>query len=131
MDILEALEAWSGLVFVMICISIFLVSIFIWIGAKVAGIKNSGFRKAIVAAIFSSLVIYLFTIICSIFPYIGAILGFFVGLLLVPLIMRRILNSTLRQTFVVWIFNAIAQILALVLGATLFIGGIKDLIKII
>jgi len=131
MSISETIEAWSGLILVMACISIFLASIFIWIGTKITKIKNFKFRKAIISAISSSLIIYLTIIIFSIFPYLGAIIGFFIGLLLASFLMRRILDSTLRQTFVIWIFNGLAQILAVIVGATLFIGGVRDLIKIL
>jgi len=131
MSISETIEAWSGLILVMACISIFLASIFIWIGTKITNIKNFKFRKAIISAISSSLIIYLTIIIFSIFPYLGAIIGFFIGLLLASFLMRRILDSTLRQTFVIWIFNGLAQILAVIVGATLFIGGVRDLIKIL
>ncbi len=131
MKLLEAIEAWTGFILVLICLSIFLAIIFIWTGAKLAGNENLDFKKILKTIILSSLFVYITTVILSSLSFSNAVIGFILGLLLLPIIIKIILNSTLKQTFVFWVFSVVSHFLALWIGATLFIGGMKDLIKIL
>lgn len=128
---LEALEALGGLFIVFLAISMIFVSFFVWIGGKILDIKNVTFRRAVLAATVSSLITYLLTASFYIFPILNTIVGFCIGLFLSLFTIKIIFNSTYQKTLITWMFNVFAQILAVIIGTVLFVGGIDDLIKII
>jgi len=127
---LETLEAWGGFILVLIFLSFLIASLFIWVGAKIARIKNSTLKKAFIASITASFITYIMTVLLSALPIFSTILCYFIGLFLALFAIKIVFNSTLRQAFLVWIFNTVAQVLTVFIGASLFIGGIKDLIRI-
>jgi len=128
---LETLEAWAGFILVLIFLSFLIASLFIWIGAKMARIKNPTLKRAFFASIAASIITYIVTLIFSALPIISTIPCYFIGLFFALFVIKIVFNSTLKQAFLVWIFNIAAQIIAVIIGASLFIGGIGDLIKII
>lgn len=128
---LETLEAWGGFILVLIFLSFLIASLFIWVGAKIARINNSTLKRAYLAAIAASFTTYFMTILLSALPAISTILSFFIGVFLCLFVIKRVFRSTIRQAFMIWIFNTVAQVLTVFIGASLFIGGIKDLIRII
>jgi len=128
---LETLEAWSGFILVLIFFSIILATLFIWVGIKATGIEDISLKKIILTALAVSLVTYFTIVILSTLPVLRAVPSFVIGLLLSLFIIKSILGFTFQQNFIVWGFNVIAQVLAVIICAKLFIGGIKDLIKII
>jgi len=130
-SMLETLEAWSGFVFVAIFFSIIGATFFIWVGTKTFGIEGITLKKIIITAILASVVIYIVTLVFSALPFLGTVLSYFIALLLSLFVIRFALGLTIQQSLVLWIFNTAAQILALIISAKLFIGGIKYLIKII
>jgi len=128
---IETLEAWVGFILVLIFLNFIIAGFFIWVGAKITRINNSTLKRAYLAAIAASFTTYFMTILLSALPAISTILSFFIGVFLCLFVIKRVFRSTIRQAFMIWIFNIVAQILAVIIGASLFIGGIKDLIRII
>ena len=128
---LETLEAWSGFILVLIFFSIILVTLFIWVGAKVIDVEDISLKKSILIAATATLVIYTLTIILSALPFIGTVPCYIIGLVLSLLAVKLILNLSFQQSLVIWVFNLAAQILAVIIGAKFFIGGLKDLFKIV
>lgn len=128
---LEALGALSGLYFIILIISLPFASLLIWIGIKIAGIKNSTFGKVVSSAVAASAITHIVTLIFYAFPHSSTIIGFFIGLFLPLFLIKRVFHSSLGKAFLVWIFNTIAQISAVIVGAVLFVGGIAEFIKII
>jgi hypothetical protein len=128
---LEAIKAWSGFVLVLIFLSIILSTLFQWLGTKVTNYENFNLKKIILIALTTTIVVYITTIILSAFTSIGTILCYILGLVLSLLIIHLFTNLIFQQSLIIWIFNIAAQILAVIIGAKMFIGGIKDLIKII
>lgn len=131
MVILESLEALGSLFFALLLISFFFATFFIWIGIKISGIRNIKFRKTLLASAAVSFIIYIMGLIFYILPILNTLLGFFVGLVLSLFLFKSLFRLTYREISVVWMFNAIAQISAVIIGAYLFIGGIEDFFKII
>lgn len=128
---LEAIEAWLGFVLVLIFLGFILATLFMWVGIKAAGIENISVKTIILMAITTSVFIYILTIAFSALPFLGTIPSYFIGLLLSVFVIKVILGLTLQQSLVIWIFNIAAQVLVVFFCTKLFIGGLKDLIKII
>ena len=127
----ETLEAWAGFLIILIFLSFIIAGIFMWIGVKITRIRNYNFKRVILTAILTSLVTYMVTVLFSAFPIINTIHCFFIGLFLSFFIIKSVFDSTLKQAILVWIFNIFAQVLTVILGASLFVGGIRYLLKII
>ena len=131
MVILESLEALGSLFFALLLISFIFATFFFWIGINISGIRNIKFRKTLLASAAVSFIIYIMGLIFYILPILNTLLGFFVGLVLSLFLFKSLFRLTYREISVVWMFNAIAQISAVIIGAYLFIGGIEDFFKII
>ncbi len=128
---LDAIEAWSSFVFVTVIISMLITVIFIWIGARLLRIRMISRKNIILAAGAATLTPYLAGIMLFTLPSSEATLGFFFGLLGSLLIIKMILHLTFQRVFLIWGFCVVAQISGVIITATLFIGGIRDLLKII
>ena len=128
---LEALEAMSGLFLGIMIIGFLASGIFIWIGLKASSERKSSFKKIIFAAFISSLITYIVTIIFYSLPALSTFFGFSIGMLLSFLLLKKIFNLTLKKTFLIWTFFLFAHTIAVNVGAILFVGGIRDLIKIL
>lgn len=100
---------------------------FMWIGAKMAGVENATFGKAIWAAIATSIVTWLISALFSIIPGIGTIIGFFVGLLFSIGIIKSIFNTTGGKAFLVWIFNIVAQVIAIIIAIATFASALGNM----
>jgi hypothetical protein len=131
MAILESLEALGSLFFALLLINIFFATFFIWVGMKISGIKNIKFKKILLAAATISFIINIMGLIFSILPILNTLLGFFVGIVLSLFLLKSLFRLAYKEILVVWMFNVMAQIFAVILGAYLFIGGIEDFFKII
>lgn len=128
---LESLEALGGLFLVFFVISLPFACFFIWISAKIGRIEDLSFGKILFAAIFASFITYLMITIFYIIPHFNTYLGFSIGIILSLVVIKVILRCTYEQAVFPWIFHFLAQILTILLGATLFIGGIKDFIRML
>jgi len=127
----EAIEAWSGLVAVLLGLSVLFSTLFILFGLLLAGKKGLRFRRILCAAIAGSTTTYGFSILLIIPFRLDSRISFFIGLALSLITLRRILRLRLSQHAVTMAFSIAAQILALWLGVSLFVGGMKDLLIIL
>lgn len=128
---LESLEALGGLFLVFFVISLPFACFFIWTGAKIGRIEDLSFGKILFAAIFASLITHLMITIFYVIPHFNTYLGFSIGLILSLVVIKVILRCVYGQAVLPWIFHFLAQILTIFLGAKLFIGGIKDFIRML
>jgi len=111
----------GGLLFVAVLVVI-LDSFFLHIGAKMAGVRRATFGKAVKASIACALATLLLAVIFSWIPVAGTGVGFLIGLALTILVLQASYNTSFGKAFLLWIFNVVAQILAVILGAMLFSG---------
>ena len=88
--------------------------LFMLIGARLAGLRNARFGKAVLAAIACSFVTWVLALVCSIVPVAGSIFGFLLGQLFSLLIIKAIFETTFGGALLTWIFNTLAQIAALI-----------------
>lgn len=127
----ETLEAWSGFILVAIFFSSIAAALFIWVGVKTIGIEAIDLKKIIIAAILVSVFIYVAILIISALPFLGTIISYCIAILLSLFVIKLTLGISMQQSLVIWGFNVVAQIIAILFCSKFFIGGIKDLIKII
>ena len=95
---------------------------FMWIAAKIARVEKSTFGRAIVAAIASSFVSILAAFVFHFFPVLGNFLGYIIGLLLSILIIKGVFETSFGKALLVWVFDIIAKIIA-VLAASVIVAG--------
>ena len=126
----ERIEAFSGLLCALFALSVIVNCFFIWGGSKLVGIKKLKFRKATIVATVLSFILYSVVFLFLFFPLINIILGFLLGIFMTFFGIKTLLKLPVKKAFFVWIFNVLAQVIAVFFGALLFIGGISDLLKI-
>lgn len=101
-------------------LAVLIASFFLWIGAKIAGVKEATFGKSILAAIGAEFVIWIISLVLSIIPVIGTVIGFIVGLILAIFVIKGIYDTSFGKALAAWIFGAIAQVVAIGIGAATF-----------
>jgi len=131
MDIFETIEAWSGFILILACVSIFFTSVSIWVGAKMVKVRDLNFRRAMKTAAMVTFVVSAITIMFSAFPNLHILVGLICGFISTTFVIKNKLKTNIKLTSLFWILITVSQILALMATSYLFIGGIEDLIKII
>lgn len=123
------MEAVFGAIIGVFIIGVLVASVFMWIGAKMAGIKNASFGKSIGVAIATGLITWIITAVFSIVPIIGTAIGFFVGLFFALFVIKSIYATSFGKALLAWIFNIFAQIVAIIIALYAGIGGIKAILQ--
>ena len=108
-------------------LDVLLSSLFMMLGAKMAGISNATFGKSILASLGSALITWLVTIVLSIIPVIGSVLGFFVGLFFALLVIQGVYSTTMGKAFLCWIFNILAKIIAIAIAVFTFASALLSI----
>lgn len=101
---------------------IILDSLFLHIGARMAGVRRATFGKAVKAAIACALSTLLLAFLFSVVPVAGTGLGFIIGLVLTVLVIQATYRTGFGKAFLLWLFNVAAQIAALLVTAFLLTG---------
>lgn len=128
---LETLQAWAAFTLVLMFGSILLASVFVLVGIKAAGLRKIVLRKAILVGTVSSVVVYFATLIFLVIPNFNPVLGFAIGNILNLFVIKTMLSGTTAQSFLLWTLNVMAHLLTVMIGGTLFIGSLRDLLTII
>lgn len=95
-----------------IIISLLIGALVVHFAAKLSGVKNTTFGKAITICIAAIVLEVLIGFVCSVVPGLGAIAGFLLGLLLTLLIIKTVYNTGWGRAFVVWIMQWVVLIIA-------------------
>ncbi|MDP6438878.1 MAG: hypothetical protein QGH74_04510 [Candidatus Brocadiia bacterium] len=117
---MEAFGAILGILVGLVILSALIGGMFMWVGAKMAGVRNATFGKSVVAAVAVAVITWLIAGVCSILPVIGTIFGFVLGLIFAVFVIQGVYGTSFARALVVWIFNVIAQVLALVIALVTF-----------
>ena len=128
---IETLEAFSSLMLVMIVLGSVLSGISFFAIAKTGEKERLGIWRMLRGGLAASIVTYAGTLIFSALPFISAIAAFLVGLILALLFIKAIFQLSLRKAKIYWIVYIPVQILAVLITAQLFLGGVKYLIQIV
>ncbi|MBN2078127.1 MAG: hypothetical protein JW838_04120 [Spirochaetes bacterium] len=97
---------------------------FIWIGSKFAGVPESGFGRAFVAAIASSITVWALTGAATALFGIGSVAGWFLGILITLGMLKWIYATGWGKAFLIWIFTGIAHVIVGVILVVLVITGV-------
>jgi len=90
-------------------------ALFIWIGAKVAGVQNVTFMKSFWAALISSVLIWVLAAVINA-P------GWIVGLLVSLVVIKMMFDTTWGKALLAWIFHGVAQFVILLFVVLILIG---------
>jgi hypothetical protein len=107
-------------------LAVLISGIFMWIGARLAGIQRATLGRAIFAAISGTAIVWLVGgLLATTLPLGGSILGFLVILLLVLVATRIIFDTSFGKALLAWIFFILAQAVVGLLVSLLFTGSIR------
>lgn len=115
-----ALGAIIGVLLGLVILGVVIGGFFMWVGAKMAGVANATFGRSILAALAASFITWLVSGVCSILPVVGTVVGFILGLLLGIIVIQGVYGTSFAKALLVWIFNVMAQILALLIAIATF-----------
>ena len=121
---MEIIGALLGTIIGMIVIATIIAAFFMWVGAKVAGVRNATFFKSTVAALGSTFITWFISLVFSVVPVFGTILGFIIGLFFAILVIKASYSTSFGKALLVWIFHIIAEIIAIIIGVMTFAGGL-------
>ena len=128
---IETLEAFSGLILAMIGLGGVLAGICFFATAKASEKERLGVWRMLRGGLAASTVTYAGTLIFSALPFISTLTAFLVGIILALLLIKAIFQLSLRAAKIYWIVYVPVQILALLITACFFLGGVKYLIQIV
>lgn len=97
-------------------------SLFLHIGARMAGVRNASFGKAVKASIACALSTLLLAVLFSLIPVAGTGIGFLIGLLLTILVLQAAYSTSFGKAFLLWLFNVAAQIGAVLITVFVLTG---------
>ncbi|KPJ51969.1 hypothetical protein AMJ39_08935 [candidate division TA06 bacterium DG_24] len=97
---------------------------FMWLGAKLARVENATFVKSILAALAAAAITWIVSLIFSLVPVAGTIVGFVIGLILTIFAIKAIYATTFGKAVLVWVFHIIAEIIAVIIGILTFAGAL-------
>jgi len=109
---------WNAIILAII--AIFIASFFMWLGAKIARVENSTYRRSLVAAVASGFITWLLSIIFIQIPSMSNITGFIIGLILTIIVIKAAYGTSFGKALLVWIFQIISEVIALVIGIIVF-----------
>jgi hypothetical protein len=99
-------------------------ALFMFIAAKISAVEGATFGRAFLAALGCSFVTWLCAAVFSIVPVMGTILGILLGIVLSIFVIMSVFQASFGRGFLVWIFNAIGQVVAVVLAVLTFAGAL-------
>jgi hypothetical protein len=90
---------------------------FLWIGAKLAGIRGASFGKAVLAALVSVAALAILEIVLSLIPRIGGTLGLLLGILVSIYVIKAVFDTGWGKAILAWILYIAAIIVAGIITA--------------
>jgi|ERR1041385_1363342 hypothetical protein len=94
------------------------------LAAKISGVQAATFGRAVLAAFGCSFVTWLCAALFSIVPGVGTLLGAIVGVLLSIFVISGVFHAGIGRSFLVWVFNAVGQVVAVVIAVLTFAGAL-------
>ena len=110
-----------GMIFIVV-LAVLFGGFMMWVAAKIAGVKKATFGRAVVAAIGSTAAWSLIGILFHFIPLFGDLVGLVIGLILAILVIRGAFETSTGKALLVWIFEIIATVVAIVIGTMLAAG---------
>jgi hypothetical protein len=95
-----------------IIVSLLIGALVVHFAAKLSGVKDATFGKALTICLASIVVEILIALVFSVLPVLGTIAGFLVGLFLTLLIIKSVYNTGWGRALVVWIMQWVVLVIA-------------------
>jgi|GEM_PF-2376968 hypothetical protein len=95
---------------------------FIWIGSKLAGIKNATIGKAVISALAGGILASISMGIVGSIPFIGFVAPL-IALILYLWVLKVVFDTTWGKVFIAWLFSIVAFFIVMI-----FLGAIGMLI---
>lgn len=108
-------------------ISLAIEAVFIFIGARLAGVYRVRFGTCFRAAFATVVVTLVASLVLSFVPVAGTGVGWLIGILISIFVIRGIFGIGFGKALLVWIFAVAAQIIAVILGLVILGGGVAAL----
>jgi hypothetical protein len=108
-------------------ISLAIEAVFIFIGARLAGVYRVRFGTCFKAAFATVVVTLIAALVLSFIPVAGTGAGWLIGILISIFVIRGIFGIGFGKALLVWIFAVAAQIIAVILGLVILGGGLAAL----
>lgn len=112
-----------GLIFVFILMTL-IGGFFMWIAAKLARVERASFLRAVVAAVATAFVGVLLSLLFTLIPALGNLFGFILGLVISVFIIMGIFRTSFGKALVVWLFNLVAVVLALIVTSIIMASSL-------
>lgn len=103
-------------------VGVMVAGLFMWLGAKIAGVRRASFARAVVAAIASWVVTGLCYGLAPLLPIIGLGLATIGAILLSIVVIKAAFDTSFGKALLVWVFNLIVQAAAVLLTGLPFLG---------
>ncbi len=112
---------FSGIGFLFLVVMLLVAAFFLWVGAKVAGIKGASFLKAILAA-------FLGMIAGIILNYVPGI-GWLLGIIAYIVIIKYVFNTDWGKAVIAWLVSFVASLVVGFILAMAFGLSILSMVK--
>jgi hypothetical protein len=127
---MEVAGAVIAIIVLGVLVGLFINAAFLLWGARIAGIENRTFGKALGTTILGGLAAFVLSLVLSVVPVIGTVLGFIGGFFIAALIMMPIFGTTygkaLGATVLAWVLSLVI-VGGLILVALAAVGGLAML----
>ncbi len=104
-------------------------ALFMWVGAKLAGVRNSSFGRSISAASGASFATWSIALLASVVSGFGTAAGLLLGIFVSVLVIRSAYDTSLGKAFLVWLFDLLAEALSLAAGMVFLAATIMSLLR--
>lgn len=121
---MEIFLSLLGIFLGIIVVNVLFGTFFIWIGARMAKVKNITFGKCVLTAIGAALVTNLIAWVFASFTGILAVIGWLIGLALSILVIKAVFKIDWGKGLLVWIFHVFAEIVAVAVIVLIFGGAL-------
>jgi hypothetical protein len=110
----------AGVLFLLV--GVMVAGLFMWLGAKIAGVRRASFGRAVVAALASWVVTGLCYGLAPLLPIIGLGLATVGAILLSVVVIKAAFDTSFGKALLVWVFNLVVQAAAILLTGLPFLG---------
>lgn len=92
---------------------------FMWIAAKISGVRRATFGRAMLAAVGTAFVAFACSFVFHFVPVLGDLGGLVIGLLLTIFVIKGAFDTSFGKAVLVWIFDIVAIVIAVVIATIL------------
>jgi hypothetical protein len=128
MEMLSTIGVVATAILGIAVLALLIATFFMWIGAKMAGVKKATFGRSFIAALASAFLTWFLSLALSFFPPIGPPIGFLIGLVLVVFVIKGAYDTNFGKALLVWVFHLLAEIAAIIIGLLTFAGVLMQFV---